>query len=152
MIKLISFLIWSEGGLGHLMGLHSFIFEGVADLSWGRRLSAGTCVSVHVNTERCQWSLRVSQALPGLKYTQPSVYKQKHKWLSFPSSCSHSSRLHSHCAPLSPVSLIRLVEAPSKKTQPSDVYSHRGLAIKMMNELTAHPCKKALRGKSILRK
>lgn len=49
-----------------------------------------------------------------------------------------------HCVPLSPVSLVKLIVAPSKM-QPLDVYSHLGWAIKMMNELASCPCKGALR-------
>lgn len=49
-----------------------------------------------------------------------------------------------HCVLLSPVSLVKLIVA-SSKMQPLDVYSHLGRAIKMMNELAACPCKRALR-------
>lgn len=49
-----------------------------------------------------------------------------------------------HCVLLSPVSPVKLIVAPSKM-QPLDVYSHLSLAIKMMNELAACPCKRALR-------
>ena len=49
-----------------------------------------------------------------------------------------------HCVLLSPVSLVNLIVA-SSKMQPLDVYSHLGRAIKMMNELGACPCKRALR-------
>lgn len=49
-----------------------------------------------------------------------------------------------HCVLLSPVSLVKLIVA-SSKMQPLDVYSHLGQAIKMMHELAACPCKRALR-------
>lgn len=49
-----------------------------------------------------------------------------------------------HCVLLSPVSLVKLTVA-SSKMQPLDVYSHLGQAIKMMHELAACPCKRALR-------
>lgn len=48
------------------------------------------------------------------------------------------------CALLSLVSLVKLIVAPSQM-QPLEVYSPLHRAIKMMNELAAHPCNRALR-------
>lgn len=128
------------------MCLHSFISERVADSSVGGRLGAGTCVSVHTNKATlCQWSREVRHC-GGRSAPQPSACKQS--TVGVPSLLAAplaTERADCPCVLLSPVPLIKLIVAPRKRL-PSDVYSRLGLAIKMMNELTANPCKRALGG------
>lgn len=127
------------------MCLHSSVLEEVPGPSMGGGFSVGTWVSVHMNKERCvSGAEETGIARAGVP---PSLCMQaKHRRLPSLSAAPLATESADCplCAAVSGVS-YQVNSSPSKM-QPSDVYCHLGPAIKMMNELTAKPCERALQG------